>query len=328
MIEKYFYSRFIELVRPRVVVSATKIGSKNYYKMIREVVPELSLSELHLPFKSKKFPFCKQILFTDIKEKPKEGTYQLKDVLVYGPFGYYETPLRRIAMDLEPNNPSLILFNDKNPEKATSTVYSHKNLLNAGSAIAKALGLKQGDRVMVPKYSTTPAGSILGNFSAFVSGGVIVYPSEEYSIQTTLSLLSKEKCSTFFVESQDIDDLLNNAELSKNSYDDLKNIVVCAPLGADVSTTLALIKQKLPQVSNVLVVNGLEETSGILTINGKLVDNTEVKIVDGSLQVKGSLVARGKWQDIGQVGYETNEDGWVNTKFQKVKIEGDKLTVA
>lgn len=320
-------TRFMELVRPRVLVSSTKIGNRNYYKMIREVVPELSLSELHLPFKSKKFPFCKQILFTDIKEKPKEGTYQLKDVLVYGPFGYYESPLRRIAMDLEPSNPSLILFNDKNPDKATTTVYSHKNLLNAGATIAKALKLKQGDRVMVPKYSTTPSGAIMGNFASFVSGGVIVYPSEEYSIATTLSLLSKEKCNTIFTEPQDLDDLLNHAEFSKNTYEELKNIVVCAPLGFDTTTTLALIKQKLPQVSNTLVVNGLEESSGILTINGQLVDNTEVKIVDGALQIKGPLVANGKWQDIGHVGFETNQDGWVTTKYQKAKIEGNQLSL-
>ncbi|EFC47093.1 hypothetical protein NAEGRDRAFT_78952 [Naegleria gruberi] len=320
-------TRFMELVRPRVLVSSTKIGNRNYYKMIREVVPELSLSELHLPFKSKKFPFCKQILFTDIKEKPKEGTYQLKDVLVYGPFGYYESPLRRIAMELEPNNPSLILFNDKNPDKATTTVYSHKNLLNAGSTVAKALNLKQGDRVMVPKYSTTPSGAILGNFASFVSGGVIVYPSEEYNIATTLSLLSKEKCTTLFTEPQDLDDLLNHADFSKNTYDDLKNVVICAPLGFDSTTALALIKQKLPQVTNTLVVSGLEESSGVLTINGQLVDNTEVKIVDGTLQIKGPLVANGKWQDIGHVGFETNQDGWVSTKYQKAKIEGSQLTL-
>jgi acyl-CoA synthetase (AMP-forming)/AMP-acid ligase II len=187
--------------------------------------------------------------------------------------------------------------------------------------------LKQGDRVMVPKYSTTPAGSIMGNFSTFISGGVVVYPSEEYSVATTLSLLSKEKCTTLFTEPQDLDDLLNHADFSKNSYEDLKNVVVCAPLGFDSTTVLALLKQKLPQLSNTLVVNGLEETSGILTINGKLVDNTEIKIVDGTLQVKGPLVAKGRWQDIGQVGFETNEDGWVNTKYQKAKIEGDQLSL-
>ncbi|KAG2388503.1 hypothetical protein C9374_000667 [Naegleria lovaniensis] len=320
-------TRFIELVRPRVVVSATKIGTKNYYKMIREVVPELSLSELHLPFKSKKFPFCKQILFTDMKEKPKEGTYQLKDYLVYGPFGYYETPLRRIAMELDSTNPGLILFNDKNPDKATSAVYSHKNILNAGLTIANTLGLKQGDRVMVPKYTTSPTGSIMGNFSAFVSGGVIVYPAEEYSASNTLSMLSKEQCTTLFAEPQELEELLNHADFSKNTYDHLKNVVICTPLGFDSSTIVGLLGQKLPQVKS-WVVSGLEETSGILTINGKLVDNAEVKVVDGSLQVKGPLVATGKWQDIGHVGFETNEDGWVNTKFQNAKIEGNNLIIA
>ncbi|KAL9652571.1 hypothetical protein ABK040_000139 [Willaertia magna] len=320
-------TRFIELLRPRVIITSTKIGNRNYFKMIKEVVPELSLSDLHLPFKSKKFPYCKQILFTDNREKPKDGTYQLRDVLVYGPFGYYETPLRRIAMQLEPTNPGLVLFNDKNPEKATSTIYTHKNLLNAGNLVAKELGLQHGERVMIPKYSTTPSGAILGNFTAFVTGGVVVYPSEEFNTATTLSQLSLENCSTLFVESQELEDLLNHADLGKHTFDSLKNIVICVPLGVDTTATIATVKQKLPNVK-VTVVSGLEETSGILTVNGKVVDNTEVKVVDGTLHVKGTTVAAGKWQDIGQVGYDINEDGWVNTKNTKVKIEGEKLVLA
>jgi hypothetical protein len=88
-------------------VLPTKIGKLDYVKMIQESFPELASvphnmqnNHIPVPFKTKRFPFLKQVLFTGDRymDSVHSSTNVLQSCLLYGPFGYYENPLRRVAL--------------------------------------------------------------------------------------------------------------------------------------------------------------------------------------------------------------------------------------
>jgi fatty-acyl-CoA synthase len=324
-------TRFIELFRPRVLMLPLKIGKVNYLNILRETIPEFEKGLFSVPVRSKRFPFLKQILLTDPKEDPQEGTLRFKDILVYGPFGYYENPLRRLALNIDKETPAIVLMDGNDPNKATPYVLSHKNLLTAGTALAAKLGLQQGDRVLIPKYLTSPFGSVLGNFAAFTSGATIVYPKEEYEASTLLQTVALEKCSILFVQSSDMLEILNVSDVSNLELGSLRAVVTDDAV-SDVH--LSTLKSLLPNAA-IFKISQLTPTSGLIAIDGDVVGNVEVKVTRpedskivhrdtfGDLKIRGDLVARGYWNDIGLMNLDIDEDGWLNTgKIAKINKDG------
>jgi fatty-acyl-CoA synthase len=327
-------ARYIELFRPRVLMLPTKLGKTNYLNMLYEVIPEFEKGAFSVPVKSKRYPFLKQILLTDERLAPQEGTVRFKDILVYGPFGYYENPLRRLAMTIDKDTPALILLDGTDPNKATPHVFSHKNLLNAGAALAAKLGLKQGERVLVPKYLESPFGSILGNFAALTSGASIVYPKEEYDAFSTAQSIAADKVSVIFAQSSELQDILASKDIAQLDVSSLRAIVTEDNIPDSLLSTI----QSTFKNATVVRVNGFSNTSGLITIDGQLVGNNEVKITRqsdskvvhrdtfGDLKVKGDFVARGYWNDIGIMNPEIDEEGWLNTgKVAKIDKSGKLL---
>jgi fatty-acyl-CoA synthase len=153
-----------------------------------------------------------------------------KDISVYGPFGYYESPLRRIAMNLTPDDPVLVLQDRDNINLSKNVVFSHKNLLNMGLFFGKEVNISEGDRIIIPQYQNTSFGFILANFSSFVNGATIILPSQHFSPKITLTALSKDKGTHIFATEEDyrkILDTSNQAEFLDLDFSTLK----CAIIG-------------------------------------------------------------------------------------------------
>lgn len=333
------FTRAMEYFRPRIVIAPTKAGKTDYVKMFKtEIFPELtrreSLGDYTLPFKSKYFPFCKQVLFSNYaaSEGTKPGALTLKEVLLYGPFGYYENPLRRIAMDLSVDDGSLIVMNGgAEIGKNKAIVYSQQNLISAGQILSNAIGAKQTDRVMVGNMQDTGVfNAAIGNYTAFAANATVVYASEEWNALETLKALQQEQCTILFAKGEEVEALIDHKEFSKHKSEHLKTIVV------DSSASIEAINKIKGAFStnNVFKCFGPEEVSGILTVNDKLTPNTEVKITRddgkivhrdtiGVLKVRSPLAVKGTWTDLGFVPSERDEDGWLNTrKLAKLNAEG------
>eukprot|EP01027_Heterolobosea_sp_BB2_P009411 GEZU01013877.1.p1 GENE.GEZU01013877.1~~GEZU01013877.1.p1 ORF type:complete len:489 (+),score=152.94 GEZU01013877.1:50-1516(+) len=329
------FERYMQLFRPRLVMMPSKFGKIDYNKMLHDMMPEMKRAIDGSPIKAKRYPFLKRILYTDVNlETDTPGASRFSDVLLYGPFGYYENPLRRIALTLTPDTPAMILLNNKDVNKAKPVVLSQKNLLNAGHILGAKLGLTAGDRVMIPQYLNTVLGAVLGNYSAITRGATVVYPSEFYNPAETLSLLAKEQCTALFATAQDLQQLLTHKDLGKHNYATLRAVVV------DDSATPELkesIKSKLG-VQQVVTIKGDNEYSGIFEIDGQIPPNTEVKVVRednkilpigayGQLKIKGPHTAAGYWNDIGLMTNELEADGWFGA-YKGATIGADgKLTV-
>lgn len=310
----------MELFRPRLVMLPTRYGKTDYWSMLYELVPELDKAQQKCPVKSKRFPFCKNFILTDANIDPRRGTYLYKDAFVYGPFGYYENPLRRVAMHVKPEDAALILIDNDDINKAKPVVYSHQNLLNSGLILGKMLGIKQGDRVLVPSTQTNPFASVLGNFSALVNGATLILPTAQFNAGEVLKYASTEQCNVLMAEPHEYTEILQHPEFPKYKFPSLRTLVI------EASASEELVKD-LENKFNLKVhrVGGLFETGGLLQVNQKLALNTELKIIrpkdgkiletetNGWLKVKGPTVAKGLWNDIGLMNDKMDEDGFLLT---------------
>lgn len=320
----------MELFRPRIVMLPTKYQKTDYWNMLYDLVPELDKSLMKAPVKSKRFPFCKNFILTDANIDPRRGTYLYKDAFVYGPFGYYENPLRRVSNYVKPEDGALILIDNDDINKAKPVVYSHQNLLNSGLILGKMLGIKQGDRVMIPSSQINPFASILGNFSALVNGATLVLPTPQFNAGEVLKNAAAEQINVLMAEPQEYTEILQHPEFPKYKFPSLRTLAI------ESSASDELVKD-IENKFNLKVnrVGGLFETGGLLQVDQNVAFNTELKVIrpkdgkiveketNGWLKVKGPTVAKGFWNDIGLMNDKMDEDGFLLTsKLAMVDAQG------
>lgn len=89
------------------------------------------------------------------------------------------------------------------------------------------------------------------------------------------------------------------------------------------------------KIDNVVKAFGTDDVTGLLTINDKAVPSAEIKVTRkqdgkivhrdtvGDLKVKGPVVAKGWWNEVGLMNPQIDEDGWFSTgKLAKIDAEG------
>jgi acyl-CoA synthetase (AMP-forming)/AMP-acid ligase II len=263
-------------------------------------------------------------------ETVQNATSVLQSCLLYGPFGYYENPLRRVALKINADVPSIITI-DGALDKGKNTVWTQRNILNSANALVSSLELTAGDVVFVPGYNQSSFG-VIANYAAFLAGATVVYPSREFDAEEVYNLLDNEKCSALFLRKANVDDLL--ALQNEVVAEKLKYIVTDQLTNDEVNN----LKKRFPKVQ-IKQLGGLDEAAGLLTIDGQLVPGVEVKVTRekddrivhkdtyGDLRVRGNTISKKLWNDIGLMNADVDEEGWVRTgKMGKVDSNGN-LTI-
>lgn len=254
-------SRYLELFKPRIIVTPLKYQNTDMYKLLKKVFPDLQhredSGETFSPIKSKKHPYCRHILLleNDMADQ-KSGTHLFLDALVYGPFGYYENPLRRIAMRMTPDDPVLILLNDKDIQTARPMAFSHRSLLNAGQQMAQKAGIKQGDRVVVTHHQQSPFGA-LANYACVVSRATLVFPTLFFDAKECLKQIDAEQATVVFGSADDLKELIDVKESSDLKLEHLKTVVVDSSVSSEL---ISKIKESFSGV-NVVQASGIDGSS-------------------------------------------------------------------
>lgn len=324
-VEKAGYmTRMLNLIRPRVLMTPSKYDNVDYLRIFKHIVPEIKrLGHLNMPFRSRRFPFLKQIIVTDpfIKKlKLGAGIHKFIQLLLYGPTGYYESPLRRLALHINSDYPSLIIADGTDPwsNLYKPVVYSQKNLINAGLILGKLLEIQHGDRILVAGHHLDTQGAIVANFSAIMNNATIVIPSMVFDLDAVLRQLQIEQISIAFFTAQELTQILSHPSLSKLKLDNLKKVVV---VGEAPSKKLVDDAKSKLNIQIVHHIDGLSEHSGVLFFDGKVLPGTDLKIVrdDGKIvhhdtagyvKVRGPLTPLGYWNDIGLMKDDYDSEGW------------------
>ena len=181
-------SGIIDRFQPRAIVCrefveiAGKKGEpkrKSVHELIYQSIPELDqvVGDLHLV--SSKFPCVKAVIVTD-GNMNLPGTRTVRGTTTWGPFNYYESPLRRIASFMTPDTACIILPGNKNDR---DIVYTHRNVMSAAFHTAQMLGLKNDTRTMItPNSYHTPAGFI-AHYACLAAGSSLSYGAEHLSAE-------------------------------------------------------------------------------------------------------------------------------------------------
>jgi len=224
-------------------------------------------------------------------------------------------------MNLSPDDPILILQEGENVNNSKSIVFTHRNLINTAVIFGKLIDINQGDRVMIPHFQNSYLGSILGNFSALINSAMLVYPSEIFNAKETLISTSNEKCTHIIATEVEYRQMLDQTEFQNLDFSSLKSAVIDSSASNEI---IQEIERRFQ--TKVYKINGLLETAGIITVNDKIIPNTECKIVrekdgkilypetHGYLKVRGPTVSTQIYNDIGIMNNKIDEDGWLSTE--------------
>lgn len=222
------------------------------------------------------------------------GTPLFQEGFLYGPFGFYETPLIRVNYLFDSKSPALALLDATGRSQFRVKTYNHNELISIGKITAECAGIKQGDRVMIPSYQDTFFGWA-ANLACLTSGATIVYPQEEFDPEATLGLLELEQCTVMFAAGTELLKMITDDSFKKHDYSRLRVIVV----GKYKESILnkKKIEGGLPdelcadvaKKFNCETVRLLGTYDGLLQYNGKTCPGTEIKIV----QRDGKIVPRG-----------------------------------
>lgn len=325
------FAAYMDLFRPRMIMIPTLLGKTNYYEMMRyELVPELQIAQPGLPIRPKRFPYLLHIFLTDRGLERRVGTPLYQDGFLYGPFGFYETPLIRVNYFFDHKSPALALLDATGRSQFRVKTYNHQQLIAIGKITAECAGIKQGDRVMIPSYQDTFFGWA-ANLACLTSGATIVYPQEEFDPEATLGLLESEQCTVMFAAGTELLRMITDESFKKHDYSRLRVIVIEGGLPDELCADVA-------KKFNCETVRLLGTYDGLLQYNGKTCPGTEIKIVQkdgkivprgtaGFLRLRGPSISTGIYNEIGFLSDKVDEDGWLETPHIATLDEKGVLTV-
>ena len=75
---------------------------------------------------------------------------------------------------------------------------SHRNILNNGYFVGRAMGLRRGDRVCIPVPLYHCFGMVMGNLACLTHGAAMVYPAPAFDPEATLSAIEAERCTALY----------------------------------------------------------------------------------------------------------------------------------
>mmetsp|Transcript_9548 Transcript_9548/g.14108 ORF Transcript_9548/g.14108 Transcript_9548/m.14108 type:complete len:480 (-) Transcript_9548:13-1452(-) len=322
--------RYIQLYRFRMLTAPIKLNNIRYiYRMLPDMIPELNLAQDgEYSFRSARYPFLKQILMSDPGvpvDAFKHGVSPIHNVLLYGPFGYYENPLRRISMHVSPDLPALVLP-DAVPldtlDGSNVPVYTQTNLIATGQHVANAVGLAQGDRAVVAADFTEFFGAVVATFSILSSQSQLIIPQAYFREEDVLSSIRSEEATVLFITRDNLIKLLTFMDDSTPVPRTLRSVVVDMDLAdSDGAELISEAKKKLGVSSVHLTVSN---STSLLSIDGSHVP--EIKVISssgrpsivhkntyGSLKLSGPSVSPFVWNELGALPTR-DEDGFVTSK--------------
>ncbi|KAL8163306.1 UNVERIFIED_CONTAM: hypothetical protein K2H54_017039 [Gekko kuhli] len=175
----------------KAMVFPTQFKTQKYYEILKQVCPELGLSNPGA-LKSKNLPELSVIITLDSK---LPGTFQMADVMQAGDSSHKKQLLdiRKTLVCHEPINIQFTSGTTGSPKGAT---LSHSNIVNNGNLIGLRLGVdKMQARSCLPVPLYHCLGSVAGCMVMAIHGVCLVFPSLSFEGKASLKALEQEKCT-------------------------------------------------------------------------------------------------------------------------------------
>ncbi|GGT36080.1 FadD3 family acyl-CoA ligase [Streptomyces purpureus] len=230
--------------------------------------------------------------------------------------------VRARADAVESAAPSDIIFTSGTTGRPKGAVITHAQTLRCYGVWSELAGLREGDRYLIVNPFFHTFGYKAGIIACLMRGAVMV-PQPVFSVDTVLANIAAERISVLPGPPTLHQSLLDHPARGSHDLSALRLVVT----GAAV-VPLQLVERLRSElgVGTVLTAYGLSEASGIVTMcrrgdppeviawtSGRAIPDTEVRIENGEVLVRGHHVMGGYFEDPEETAKVLDADGWLHT---------------
>ncbi len=314
----------------KALVCAERFKTSDYVGMISELAPEIAASRTG-EIRAKRLPELR--IVAQIGGEPRPGWLAFSDIAAEAT-GNLRDQIAEIRETMDRNDAINIQFTSGTTGLPKGATLSHRNILNNAFFVGEAMGLKPGDKLLVPVPLYHCFGMVMGNLACIVHGATMVYASEGFDPLAVLKTAEAERCTglhgvpTMFIAE------LEHPEFSRFDLSSLRTGVMAgSPCPIEVMRKV-IDRMNMRQVG---IGYGMTETSPVsfqtsvddplerrVSTVGRVQPHLEVKIVDeggrivprgmpGELCTRGYSVMIGYWNDPEKTAEAVDEEGWMHT---------------
>ena len=317
----------------KALVAAEQFKTSDYLGMIEDLAPEVAASRpgaLEAPA----LPSLKVLIKIGRERRP--GWLDFTQVAERGP-AVDPAALARIAeigASLDNRDAINIQFTSGTTGSPKGATLSHRNILNNGLFVGRAMGLRRGDRLCVPVPLYHCFGMVMGNLGCLTHGAAMVYPAPAFDVGATLRTIEAERCDALYGVPTMFIALLGHPEFDGFDVSSLRTgCMAGAPCPVEVMKGV-IGRLHMPDVT---IAYGMTETSPVsfqtalddpierrVSTIGRVQPHLEVKIVDevgettprgvaGEVCTRGYSVMLGYWDDPAKTAESLDAEGWMHT---------------
>jgi len=314
----------------RALVCAEAFKTSDYAGMVEALAPELAMASPG-ELAAARLPALKAAI--KIGGGPRAGWLDFEAVAAPAA----PDALARIAeigRTLTNTDPINIQFTSGTTGSPKGATLSHRNILNNGFFVGRAIGLQAGDRLCIPVPLYHCFGMVMGNLGCLTHGATMVYPSEAFDPAAVLATVEAERCTGLYGVPTMFIAVLGCPDLERRDLSSLRTgCMAGSPCPVEV------MKQVIDVLGmvDVTIAYGMTETSPVsfqtgpgdplerrVSTIGQVQPHLEVKIlgeagevtprgVPGEICTRGYSVMLGYWDDPERTAEAVDADGWMHT---------------
>jgi fatty-acyl-CoA synthase len=317
-------------VECKALIAAPYFKSSDYVGMVRELEPELDISEPG-NLKSDRLPDLKIVAI--MGDKTPKGCLAFDDIAKRAR-PESRARLAEITPTLSPDDPINIQFTSGTTGFPKGATLTHNNILNNGYFVGEAQRFTEQDRLCIPVPLYHCFGLTMAVLNCVTHGSAMVFPGEAFEPLSVLETVAAEKCTALYGVPTMFIAELEHPDFKKFDLSSLRTgIMAGAPCPVEV------MKRVISEMhmTDVTIAYGMTETSPVsfqtspddpldkkVGSVGRVHPFVEVKIIDengrivprgqkGELCTRGYSVMRGYWNDAEKTRESLDEGGWMHT---------------
>lgn len=314
----------------KALICPRSFKTSDYVGMINQLAPEIAGSAPG-QLKSQRLPDLRHVI--QIGGVPQAGWMAFADIAEQGNKDCF-AEAEALGGMLECTQPINIQFTSGTTGLPKGATLSHRNILNNAYFVGCGMGLKPGDRLLIPVPLYHCFGMVMGNLACVVHGATMVYPSEAFEPLAVLKAIEAERCTalhgvpTMFI-----------SELGHPEFDsfDLSSLRTGLMAGSPCPIEVMRSVNERMHMREVGIAYGMTETSPVsfqtakddplerrVSTVGRVQPHLEVKVIDpdgqivprgipGELCTRGYSVMLGYWNDPEKTAEAVDSEGWMHT---------------